>query len=402
VSKSVHRAGFNPAHLELAHPAGTPLPAALRETMQTAFGVDFSAVRLHEGPQPARIGAVALATGTDIYFAPGRFRPDTRDGRFLLAHELAHVVQQAEGRVAAPRGAGLHLIADEALEDEADRMAIAAMERTAPRRNRLRRIAPQRSRVVQPFWVRRCDGTNIWVPNSEWNANAYEYVTWTWPLFALPRGVYRKKSFIAGTEFDDEYFRYRKDMNAQIGGGLDLDNDKVWDRNDPDACIETLFEKFRKQNWFVYSMDVTMFLNADDPPCHGDCKTLVYTFAAIAKHEFGVDLQLGCHLAKFLANGEQTIDPKAIGNCDNADYWFFQNHFWVIYRTTNGETRTYDLLFGTEGVPYIVPGWTLAREDGDDAILKNGVRVVHGPDYGKGSDLPAGRRRNTYKTELDD
>jgi hypothetical protein len=108
--------------LGLARGGGKPLPTPLQAKMAAAFGADFSAVRVHEGPQPARIGAQAFTTGTDIYFAPGRYRPETREGLQLLGHELAHVLQQRRGRVKAPPGADLAVVQDRMLEMEADRM----------------------------------------------------------------------------------------------------------------------------------------------------------------------------------------------------------------------------------------------------------------------------------------
>ena len=45
------------------------------------------------------VGARAFTVGTDIYFAAGAFRPGTRDGLWLLAHEVAHVLQQSLGLV---------------------------------------------------------------------------------------------------------------------------------------------------------------------------------------------------------------------------------------------------------------------------------------------------------------
>jgi Domain of unknown function (DUF4157) len=68
--------------------------------------VDFAAVRLHVGAGPDRacraLGARAFTTGHDIYFAAGAFRPGTRAGLWLLAHEVAHVVQQADVRATGP------------------------------------------------------------------------------------------------------------------------------------------------------------------------------------------------------------------------------------------------------------------------------------------------------------
>jgi hypothetical protein len=68
--------------------------------------IDFSAIRLHYSgaDQICRaFDATALAVGTDIYFRDGAFAPHTRDGLRLLAHEVAHVVQQQRGRVPSVR-----------------------------------------------------------------------------------------------------------------------------------------------------------------------------------------------------------------------------------------------------------------------------------------------------------
>jgi len=90
--------------------------------MEAAFRTDFSAVRVHVGPQAERIGAIAFTMGPDIWFAPGRYQPDTVQGQQLLGHELAHVVQQRQGRVRNPLGAGVAVVQDHALEAEADRL----------------------------------------------------------------------------------------------------------------------------------------------------------------------------------------------------------------------------------------------------------------------------------------
>ncbi|HTM22810.1 MAG TPA: DUF4157 domain-containing protein, partial [Kofleriaceae bacterium] len=103
---------------------GQPLPDEVRAEMESAFGADFSAVRVHVGPQAASIGAEAYTRGTDIFFAPGTYDPASTAGRELIGHELTHVVQQGAGRVQATpqaRGAGgVEINADAALEREAD------------------------------------------------------------------------------------------------------------------------------------------------------------------------------------------------------------------------------------------------------------------------------------------
>jgi hypothetical protein len=116
----------DPAQLGLASGGGRPLPDAVRGKMEAALGADFASVRVHVGPQAERIGAVAFTMGSDIYFAPGRFQPDTVQGQQLLGHELAHVVQQRVGRVRNPIGAGIAVVQDQVLEAEADRLGYRA------------------------------------------------------------------------------------------------------------------------------------------------------------------------------------------------------------------------------------------------------------------------------------
>ena len=112
----------DPGQLGLASGGGRPLPEAVRGKMEAALGADFSNVRVHVGPQAERIGAIAFTLGSDVYFAPGRYQPDTAHGQQLLGHELAHVVQQRAGRVRNPLGSGIAVVQDHALEAEADRL----------------------------------------------------------------------------------------------------------------------------------------------------------------------------------------------------------------------------------------------------------------------------------------
>jgi hypothetical protein len=123
---------IDPGRVGLGAGRGKPLPDDLRARMEAAIGADFSRVRVHVGPQAARIGALAFTTGPDIYFAPGRYQPDTPHGQQLIGHELAHVVQQRQGRVRNPAGAGIVVVQDPALEAEADRLGRRAAAGPAP------------------------------------------------------------------------------------------------------------------------------------------------------------------------------------------------------------------------------------------------------------------------------
>lgn len=77
---------------------GQPLPPPLRADMEGRFGIDLSTVRIHSDGNAARLNetlhAHAFAVGEHIAFNDGRYQPESGPGRFLLAHELAHVAQQ--------------------------------------------------------------------------------------------------------------------------------------------------------------------------------------------------------------------------------------------------------------------------------------------------------------------
>ncbi len=125
---------IDPATIGLVAGGGAPLAPTILAKMESAFGESFSAVRVHVGPQAPRIGAIAFTTGNNIYFAPGRYQPETAQGQQLLGHELAHVVQQRQGRVRAG-GSGVYVVHDRALEAEADRLgARAAATSIQPKR----------------------------------------------------------------------------------------------------------------------------------------------------------------------------------------------------------------------------------------------------------------------------
>ncbi len=109
---------------------GSALAPAVRREMETSFGADFSNVRVHEDPERAdALDAEAYTVGRDIVFNSGRYAPHTNEGRHRLAHELTHVVQQANGAVdGTDRGDGVALSHpsdrfEQAAEATADRVA---------------------------------------------------------------------------------------------------------------------------------------------------------------------------------------------------------------------------------------------------------------------------------------
>lgn len=85
--------------------AGRPLEPAAREWMEPRFGRDFSRVRVHDDGHAAAsaraVGALAYAVGSHVVFDDHQYAPGTPAGRHLLAHELAHTLQD-------PGAGGLH------------------------------------------------------------------------------------------------------------------------------------------------------------------------------------------------------------------------------------------------------------------------------------------------------
>lgn len=86
---------------------GQPLDHATRAFMEPRFGRDFSHVRLHTDALASRsakaVAARAYTVGPNIVFRSGEYAPDSVAGRTLLAHELAHVVQQGGSQPATLR-----------------------------------------------------------------------------------------------------------------------------------------------------------------------------------------------------------------------------------------------------------------------------------------------------------
>jgi uncharacterized protein DUF4157 len=118
---------------------GSPLDPGMRSLMEPRLGHDFSAVRLHTDDAAAQsaqaVAANAYTAGNHIVFGAGKFAPATPDGQRLVAHELAHVMQQAHGPVPGiPTDGGMTVsqpadqfernaaaVADMALSDQATR-----------------------------------------------------------------------------------------------------------------------------------------------------------------------------------------------------------------------------------------------------------------------------------------
>ena len=77
---------------------GQPLAPATNSFFASRMGYDFSNIRIHADAQAGEVAghlqAQAFAIGRNIFFAPGRYEPQTAQGKWLLAHELTHTIQQ--------------------------------------------------------------------------------------------------------------------------------------------------------------------------------------------------------------------------------------------------------------------------------------------------------------------
>ncbi len=77
---------------------GQKMDKTTRSEMEKGFGADFSNVNIHTDANAQEtsqeLGAQAFTTGNDIYFNEGKYNPNSKEGKHLLAHELTHTIQQ--------------------------------------------------------------------------------------------------------------------------------------------------------------------------------------------------------------------------------------------------------------------------------------------------------------------
>ena len=108
--------------------SGSPLPALLQRKFESSLGADLSSVRVHTDATSATaadsVGARAYTLGQDIHFGAGHFEPSSSAGEHLLAHEVAHTVQQ-HGTTPTRQNKLEVSSPGDALEVEADRAADA-------------------------------------------------------------------------------------------------------------------------------------------------------------------------------------------------------------------------------------------------------------------------------------
>lgn len=148
---------------EVLRSPGQPLDLDTRAFIEPRFGHDFSRVRVHTDAKATvsaqAVNALAYTVGCHVVVGEGNYAPGTNEGRRLLAHELAHVMQQSPNASTAetPTTTSLHLSGGRAIasEAEADRAATAVMnEQTLSAPLRHQGLSVQRQEVTEE--ERRC------------------------------------------------------------------------------------------------------------------------------------------------------------------------------------------------------------------------------------------------------
>lgn len=120
---------------EVLQSPGQPLDAASRAYFEPRFGHDFSQVRVHAGAKAAEsaraVNALAYTVGRHVVFGHGRFAPYSAAGQRLLAHELAHTVQQRRAIMPSLERLGVSA-PDDHHERQAENLAQSVVQTSGP------------------------------------------------------------------------------------------------------------------------------------------------------------------------------------------------------------------------------------------------------------------------------
>jgi hypothetical protein len=137
--------------------AGNPLDGSVRSRMGTAFGYDFSKVRVHRDSTAAdmanRFNARAFTVGNHVAFGSGEYQPGTLTGDAILAHELAHVAQQTSSNATSSGNS-----VDQALEGDADMSAAMVVTGLLGNAGRVFSAWGARPRLKSGLRLSRCNG----------------------------------------------------------------------------------------------------------------------------------------------------------------------------------------------------------------------------------------------------
>lgn len=148
---------------------GQTLDPMTRASMSRSIGYDFSGVRIHTSAEADELShdlkALAFTIGHDIFFRAGEYAPSSLQGQELLAHELAHVVQQSSGSMGAADRMTVNAPGD-ASEQAADAIARSTVsnqtvhDSSQARASVQREAVPEEEEILQTkaerdTWIRR-------------------------------------------------------------------------------------------------------------------------------------------------------------------------------------------------------------------------------------------------------
>nr|MDZ8056752.1 DUF4157 domain-containing protein [Nostoc sp. EkiNYC01] len=124
--------------IDAASGSGSRLDRGVQQHLEPHLGADLSNVRIHTDSEADRlsqsVNAVAFTTGQDIFFSSGSYNPTSTEGQHLIAHEVVHTVQQANGAVAGtPTAEGISISdPSDPFEQEAEQVADQVMQTPKP------------------------------------------------------------------------------------------------------------------------------------------------------------------------------------------------------------------------------------------------------------------------------
>jgi hypothetical protein len=222
---------------------GRALPAPLQRTMGAALGADFSGVSVHVGERARSLGALAYAQGEQLHFAPGQYDPSSEAGQRLIGHELAHVVQQRQGRAQAGAPThGMPISEDPALEREADERGARAARGEhgdGPLSDRPGSDGPVTAPVIQGYFATNrgtamlvhnpaqpMEGETRWLENHAQLEKLQEAIVsdLAWVRVQVTTGTYRGKEGWLLASWITEY------QEPRLGGELAEFRTKLWEQ----------------------------------------------------------------------------------------------------------------------------------------------------------------------------
>lgn len=177
---------------------GAPLDQETRALMESRFRHDFSTVRIHTDSASAAsarvLNADAYTAGSHIVFGLGRFSPSTGAGRNLLAHELAHTIQQ--GGLADSLSSELTILPPhDALESEAQQAAdLATTGRNVPpiQHNAFtlaRRTPADGESSSREVFVHNTELGGLLVGNFDFHFKNCAILVWVWLKFKFSKDI---------------------------------------------------------------------------------------------------------------------------------------------------------------------------------------------------------------------